>query len=291
MDPTGRLELSHLLQRCTFDPPGTPVRCGVSGGADSLALLVLAVHAGLEVTAVHVDHGIRPDSSAETDLVATSAERFGASFEAHTVVVEPGPNLEERARDARRSVLGAGALTGHTADDQAETVLLQLMFGAGPKGIAAMVPGPAKPLLDLRRADTEAVCTAAGISWFSDPSNVDPRFRRNRVRAELIPLMNDIADRDVVPLLVRSAAKVGAAQAVLDQLLPDGDPADTRWLQTLPDSVATLVVRRWLSEQIGRPLSAAATTRVMEVVAHTRKATELSGGRRLHRSDGLLRLD
>ena len=103
--------------------------------------------------------------------------------------------------------------------------------------------------------------------------------------------MSDIADRDVVPLLARSAAKVGAAQAVLDQLLPDGNPADTRWLQTLPDSVAVLVVRRWLGEQIGRPLSAAATARVMEVVTHERKATELAGGHRLHRSNGFLRLD
>ncbi len=291
MDPAGRVDLSRFLQRCTFDPPGTTVRCGVSGGADSLALLVLAAEAGLEVTAVHVDHGIRADSSTEAELVATAAARFGASFESHAVIVEPGPNLEERARNARRSLLGDDALTGHTCDDQAETVILQLMFGAGPKGIAAMTAGPTKPLLTLRRAETEEVCNAVGIGWFSDPSNLDPRFRRNRVRAELIPLMSGIAERDVVPLLARSAETVGAAQAVLDQLLPDGDPADTRWLQTLPESVATLVVRRWLGDQVGRPLSAAATARVMDVISHARTATELTGGRRLRRSDGLLILD
>ena len=92
-----------------------------------MALLALASSAGLEVTAIHVDHGIRPGSSEEADIVAATAERFGAQFESRSVTVDAGPNLEERARQARYSVLPEKVLTGHTADDQAETILLALL--------------------------------------------------------------------------------------------------------------------------------------------------------------------
>src|SRR5205085_8899120 len=120
-----------LLGRCVFPGAGTVVTCAVSGGADSLALLVLAVGAGCEVTAVHVDHGLREGSAAEADLVRAAAARFGAGFVAERVMVAPGANLEARARAARYGVLPADVLTGHTADDQAETVLLNLLRGAG----------------------------------------------------------------------------------------------------------------------------------------------------------------
>jgi tRNA(Ile)-lysidine synthase len=278
----------HWLKACTFDPPGTVVRCGVSGGADSFALLALAVAAGLDVTVVHVDHGLRAQT--EVRLVAAAAARFDTRFESVAVDVDPGSNLEERARAARLAALGPHALTGHTADDQAETVLLQLMWGAGPAGSAGMKPGPTKPLLRLRRTDTEAVCETAGLKWFSDPTNADLRFRRNRVRHELIPLMSRIADRDVVPLLNRSAGVSRATVAALEELLPEGDPTDTRWLRTLSDSVARLVVRSWLKQQTGRPISAGGTDRVMQVVAHQINATELEGGARLERTDGRLRI-
>ncbi|MCB1016512.1 MAG: 7-cyano-7-deazaguanine synthase, partial [Acidimicrobiales bacterium] len=93
--------------------------CAVSGGPDSLALLALAVAAGLEVTAVHVDHGLRPGSGREAEVVEAAAERFGARFSARRVTVVEGPNLEARARAARYAALPPDACTGHTADDQA----------------------------------------------------------------------------------------------------------------------------------------------------------------------------
>ena len=197
-----------LLARCAFPPAGT---AAVSGGADSTALLVLAVEAGCDVTAVHVDHGLRSGSATEADHVADLARDLGVPFRAERVVVEPGPNLEARARDARRAVLGPGAMTGHTADDRAETLLLQLVRGAGTTGLAAIRPGPTKPILDLRRHETRALCAERGLGVVDDPSNADPAFRRNRVRAEVLPLLDDIAERDVTPLLAR--ASVGSRPA------------------------------------------------------------------------------
>src|SRR3954452_9351781 len=95
---------AQLLPRTTFPSPGTAVTCAVSGGADSLALLVLATQAGCQVTAVHVDHGLRPGSAEESVVVRDAAARYGATFRSETVDLAPGPNLEARARAARDAV-------------------------------------------------------------------------------------------------------------------------------------------------------------------------------------------
>src|SRR5687768_10005978 len=173
---------ADLLARCTFPPGPTTVTCAVSGGPDSLALLVLAVEAGCDVTAVHIDHGLRPGSAAEADVVAGVAERWGAAWSSVRVELEDGPDLEARARRARRAALPAGALTGHTADDQAETVLLNLLRGAGLDGLSGIRAGERRPLLGLRRHETRALCNALGLVAVDDPTNADPRHRRNRVR-------------------------------------------------------------------------------------------------------------
>ncbi len=125
--------------------------------------------------------------------------QLGAEFRLVTVEVAAGPNLEARARDARLAALPPGALTGHTADDRAETILINLLRGSGLDGLAAMGPDPTRPLLALRRHETRSLCADLGLTPVVDPSNTDPRFVRNRVRGELLPLMADIAGRDVVP--------------------------------------------------------------------------------------------
>lgn len=289
MDPADGL-IEGLLPRCTFPPAGTSVVCGVSGGADSSALVVLARAAGLDVHVVHIDHGLRAGGADEARMVGALANRFGASFRSTTVEIASGPNLEERARAARLAVLGPDALTAHTADDQAETVLLRLIRGAGVDGLGAMRPGPTKPMLGLRRLETERVCRTLGIHWVEDPSNGDPRFWRNRVRSEVLPLLSEIADRDVVPLLVRSAAHARSHDDALTDLLPDGDPQDTRWLRTLPADRARLVLRRWIAAQTGRPISSGATDRVMDVATHRTRGTDLEGGWHLGRTGGRLEL-
>lgn len=276
-----------LLARCTFPSAGTPVTCAVSGGADSLALLVLAAAAGCRVTAVHVDHGLRPGSAAEAGLVAAAAARFGAGFRAETVDIEPGPNLEARARAARYAVLPAGVLTGHTADDQAETVLLNLLRGAGLDGLAGMRPG-GHPILALRRHETEAVCRVEGLVPVADPSNADPSHRRNRVRGELVPLMNDIAQRDIVPILVRQADLLRDDADALDAGL---DPTDALVMAAAPPALARRAIRRWLSEGREHPPDAATVERVLAVARGQATATDVGAGRRVARTRNVLRLE
>ena len=175
---------------------------------------MLAVEAGCQVTAVHVDHGLRPGSGDEAGVVEAVAQRFGARFEARTVDVEPGPNLEARARAARYAVLPRDVATGHTLDDQAETVLLNVLRGAGADGLAGI--RRRCPLIRLRRSETRGLCDGLDITPVEDPSNVDPAFRRNRVRHELLPLLNDIAGRDVAPVMARQAALLREEAALLD---------------------------------------------------------------------------
>jgi tRNA(Ile)-lysidine synthase len=279
--------VGDLLGRCTFPASGTPLACGVSGGPDSLALLVLATAAGCEVTAVHVDHGLRPGSSGEAGVVADAATRFGAAFRAVRVHVVDGPNLEARAREARLAALGAGAATGHTADDQAETVLVNLLRGAGVHGLAGMRPGPSHPLLGLRRSETVGLCALMGLEPVSDPTNGDPRFVRNRVRAELLPLCSDIAGRDVVPVLARQSGLLAGDADLLDSIAGLLDPTDAAALAAAPPAQARRAVREWLA-QGSYPPPADAVERVLEVARLERRATEIPGGVRVARSRGRL---
>ncbi|MEY2477342.1 MAG: tRNA(Ile)-lysidine synthase [Actinomycetota bacterium] len=281
------LLIHRLLEQARFPAPGSVVTCAVSGGADSLALLVLARAADLDVTAVHVDHGLRPESAAEADVVGAASERFGARFVAERVHVEHGPNLEARARRARFAVLPPDVLTGHTADDQAETVLLNLLRGAALDGLSGMAPA-GHPLLGVRRADTHALCAEVGLDPVVDPSNAEPVHLRNRVRHELLPLLVDLAGRDVVPVLARQAALLRDEAELLDTQAAAVDPTDARGLAVLPEPLARRALRSWLRTGVEHPPDAAAVERVLAVVRHEARACELNDGRRVTRSGGRL---
>ena len=281
--------VAELLPRCSFAAAGTSVTAAVSGGADSLALLVLAIEARLDVTAVHVDHGLREGSQSEAEVVENACGRFGAAFVAKSVVVAPGPNLEARAREARYAVLPPDVMTGHTADDQAETVLLNLLRGAGLPGLAGMRPGPRHPLLRLRRRETEAVCCAAGLEPVRDPSNVDPAFRRNRVRHELLPLLDAIAERDVAALLARQSDLIRDDDELLTSLAGAIDVRDAAALAAAPLPLARRAVRGWLTADGSPPPAADEIDRVLAVARKEATACEVRGGRRVTRSG--MRLD
>lgn len=282
--------VSGMLSRCRF-PEAAHHDVAVSGGADSLALLALALATGSSVTAHHVDHGLRPAGHEEAAAVAGVCRRWGAAFEAHSVGLTDGPDLEARCRQARFEVLPPDCLTGHTADDQAETVLLRLLRGTGPAGLAAM-ESRRHPLLELRRADTEGHCAHLEVTPFVDPTNGSPRFTRNRIRNEVLPLLAEVTGRDVVPLVNRTAELLRSHNAAIGELAAGVDPSDVRALRSVPEPVATEALRIWwTSETDGLPPPGrAATQRMLDVVGGVHRGCEVTAGWRLDRSAGRLRL-
>ncbi len=288
---------ARLAESCAF-PFADELACAVSGGPDSVALAVLAVRSGRSrVVLHHVDHGLRPASSREAHAVATLADRLGVGFAAHTVEVAVGPNLEERAREARYAALPIDVATGHTADDLAETVLLHLLRGAGLDGVASMARpragGRQRPLLRLRRSDTVALCAELSLETVRDPMNDDTRFRRVRVRQELLPLMDDIAERDVAMLLARHGEVVADDVKLLDDLSATVDPAERWGLVGVAAPLARRALRRWLVDGGvggGRSVDTATIDRVMAVALGEALSCDLIGGWRAARTDGSLRL-
>ncbi len=267
----------------------------MSGGPDSVGLLLLALDAGLTVTVHHVDHHLRATSASDARFVEELGASLGVAVVVHDVEVTPGANLEARARAHRRGVLPPGTMTGHTMDDLAETVLLNLLRGAGVDGLSPMVEDPTKPLRAVRRHDLHALVTAHGIAARHDETNDSPAYWRNRVRHELVPLANNIAGRDVVPIIARQADLVYDERRWLDELAAlDGralDEVDCRELRAWPRAR----LRRWLRERLANgdeahPPSAAEVERAIRVVEGDVTAVELSGGRRLSRRHQFLRL-
>lgn len=247
-----------------------------------MALMVLARAHGLDVTAVHVDHGLRPESASDAGTVRTLADRLGIAVQVHTIAVQPGPNLEARARDARYGVLPTDVLTGHTADDQAETLLINLLRGAGPRGMAAMRHGLGRPLLGLRRHETRALCEQLDIAVVHDHTNDDPRFQRNRIRHEVLPLLASVSRRDPVPILVRTAQVLRDEDDLLDELASALDPTDARSLCAAPAPLARRAIRRWLADPY--PPDQATVDRVMAVARGEALACDIGGNREIRRS-------
>ena len=279
--------LRHFFDQCTF-PSNGPIHCAVSGGADSSALLILASMTGEEVIAHHVDHGLRPNSSIESDRVARLANQVGAKFRSVALSLEKGPNLEARARSARFDALPDDVLTGHTADDQAETIILHLLRGGGPDALAGM-GDEHHPIIKLRRADTESVCQIFEWTPVEDPTNEDPRFRRNRVRHEVLPLLNDVAERDVVPLLIRAGEIAEKDADFLDRLAQEIDVTDAAALASAPIALARRSIRAWLRGE--HPPDLASVERVLQVARGEALGTEITGGRSVRRTNGKLRLE
>jgi tRNA(Ile)-lysidine synthase len=291
--PTNR---AKLLALCTFPPARTPVDLAVSGGADSVAMLLLAIEAQCDVTVWYVDHGIRPESAAEGAAVASLAERLGAKFFLRMVAVSDGPNLEARAREARYGVLPAGVMVGHTADDLAETVLANLIRGTGVDGLAPMLRNEsvARPILGLRRADTLALCQGLGLEVVDDPMNGDPRYRRVRIRHELIPLLDSIAKRDVTPLLARMALVTSDDVALLDSLASEMDPTSARAIAAAPVALARRALSRWMVASgvgDGHPMGLATVDRAVAVAQGIMPRADLVEGWRIARTAGVLRLE
>ncbi len=280
-----------------------PVVVACSGGPDSLALLAIAASALLKPVAVHVDHGLREGSSGESKVVEDAANLLGVEWKSILIEVGNGPNLEARARAARysalanvRADLGATViLTGHTADDVAETVLINTLRGSGLSGLAGIPRRNGyvvRPLLDMRREDVRAVAMTLEVTPVDDPSNSNEIHRRNWIRHTVMPLLSEGAGRDLVPLLARQAAVLSEDAALLDTLADEllsragSDEPDVRILRDAPHALSRRALRRW----IGPPWpSLADLARIESVVTGEIRATEIEGGIRISRREGHLR--
>ena len=296
--PDTSVLIEDLLSRCTFGSGTSTIAVACSGGPDSTALAVLAASTGRPVVLHHVDHGIRPGSGGDIAVVEGLAKRLGADVMAYRVEVGSASNLEETARRARRAVLPAGVATGHTMDDQAETVLINLLRGTGISGLGAMEPGPRHPILGLRRSETHAVCEQLDLEPVHDESNADTEILRNDVRARLLPLLGEMSHRDPVPLLARLARHARSESELLDDLaaLVIADPQEVSDLRAAPTPLALRSLRAWLTEARSTEVSAHPPTtaeldRTMAVVEGRARSTELAGGLRLLRTKGRLRVE
>src|SRR3954469_373087 len=224
--------------------PGKPLLVLLSGGADSVCLLDIALKRGADVSALHVNYQLR-DSAAGDE--AFCRELFPGVIVEH-VRLPAGANLQAAAREARYALAEQHAVgdyaTGHTLSDQAETVLMRLCSSPGRRGLLGMEPRRGRlirPLLHMTRAGTEEHCRAAGLEWRTDPSNSDPRFTRARVRHELLPLLERIAP-GAERTIAETARLLRDEAEALDALLPETDSLAE--IAALPPALGRLVLRR-----------------------------------------------
>jgi tRNA(Ile)-lysidine synthase len=252
-----------------------PVLVACSGGADSLALAAAvafeAPRAGVPAGAVTVDHGLQPGSAERAQSTAGLLRGMGLD-PVHVVRAHVGDDggPEGAARAARHRALAAAAAgtdarvaLGHTLDDQAESVLLGLGRGSGPRSVAGMVEHRTvagvtwwRPLLGVRRETTRAACAAAELPVWDDPWNDDPAYRRVRVRSEVLPLLEDVLGGGVAAALARTAALLREDLDALDALAAaelarrssgrSGEHLPVADVAGLPDALRRRVLRGWL---------------------------------------------
>ena len=259
----------------------------VSGGPDSLALLLLAAAAlPGRIAAATVDHGLRAESAAEAAMVAGVCRELGVPHATLTVTVSEG-NVQAAARAERYAALsawlersGLAALaTAHHADDQAETLLLRLNRASGVAGLAGVrvrgrVPGTAqvllRPLLDWRRAELGALVTAAGLVAAQDPSNADPKYDRARLRAALAD-----AEWLDIPAIAASAAHLAEADAALEwatarewrECVQAGALGSYIYQPSAPRAIALRVIALLVAKLDGAEPRGAAVARLFDALA------------------------
>jgi tRNA(Ile)-lysidine synthase len=260
----------------TYVAPRDPLIVACSGGTDSLALAVAtsdavtqAATGGRRLVAATVDHQLQPGSAERATATADQLAGIGyRQVEVLTVEVTGEGGPEAAARRARYGALRqlaeqvgtparpCAVLLAHTADDQAETVLLGLARGSGPRSIAGMRPWRppwGRPLLGVRRADTAATCRSAGLVPWQDPHNSDPAFTRVRLRHEVLPLLEEVLGGGVRPALARTAELMAQdlqaldeiAGTVFEQVVRADGALDVAQLSTQPAALVGRVLRSW----------------------------------------------
>jgi tRNA(Ile)-lysidine synthase len=305
--PADRLVIEAVGLALSALPASARIAVAFSGGVDSSVLLDAAVRvAGASrCVALHVHHGLSPHADAWLAHCQAFAQERGVEFDARRVEVSraSGVSVEAAARDARYRALDAmcAARGIHTlwlaqhADDQAETVLLQLLRGAGLAGLAAMAPeftapgacaARVRPLLHLLRAQLEHYASARALHWIDDESNADTRYARNALRHEVTPALavHFPGFRDA---LARTAAHAASAQRLLDALAridmdavsaDEGRALSHDALLALDDDRALNLMRYWM-RTLG--LAAASSARLSDALRQLREVDAAADGHRL----------
>jgi tRNA(Ile)-lysidine synthase len=287
---------------------GSPVVVLLSGGRDSVCLLDVAVTlcGAQSVRAVHVDYGLRAESGADAESCAALCRTFAVPLAVETPrrPSDATGNLQAWARDVRYATGAQAALAfgnaalaaGHTATDQAETVLYRLASSPGRRALLGMPARSGRlvrPLLGLTRDDTAAHCRARGLSWVEDASNAGDVYARGRVRHGLVAALEAVDPRALANVvhtaeLLRAEAEV--LDAVVDTALAGRASIELSHLAELPPALGRLVLRRLAEDAVGG-LCARAATRLDDVLALGDGALDVGDGARVIVGDGVLRVE
>ncbi len=273
---------------------GNPCVIGLSGGADSLALVAAAAAEDVDARAVVVDHGLQDGSREVSERAAAQAREFGILAEVVRVSVPTG-NVEAAAREARYAALfshaGAGDVwVAHTADDQAETLLLGALRG-NPSGMSVRAGNLVRPFLTIRRTDTLGACDELGIAPWHDPMNDDSSFRRVAIRTQIIPALSELLGGDAVAPLAATADRIAQDQAIISQLADLTPTTDCAVLLGEPGGIRRRRLANWLLEN-GVPVQGDQLDAIECLVTnwHGQGPIPVAGGRAVARVGGKLQL-
>jgi tRNA(Ile)-lysidine synthase len=278
-----------------LDLPDGDITLALSGGADSAAMALLLSSLDRRFRAIHVNHGLR-DSSRLEKAARAVAEQIGITLDVVVIEIPQGASAEGQARGARYAAMlaelapGEWLLTAHTLEDQAETVLMNLLRGSGPAGLAGIPPRSGRlirPLLGASRSHTRELAALAGLPFFDDPTNLDPAIRRNVIRLEVLPALAARFNPRLIEALGRAASLLRSDETYLEsaagaiptlssgpaQALAIGD------LWAMPRPLADRAVRRCLA-RVRPPYSGTTGElgQVWEVAEGTRRSALLSDG-------------
>ena len=243
--------------------PGEPLLVLLSGGADSVCLLDVAVDLGAGVSALHVNHGLRDDADEDERFCRELCERLEVPLSVERAAGAPAGNVQAWARDLRYSaaerLAQADYATGHTLSDQAETVLYRVAASPGRRALLGMAPRRGRlvrPLLQVTREETRAWCRQRGLGWRDDPTNEDTGYARARVRHEVIPplrALNPHAERNVAETAETLREEQEVLDAAVDAALARlGDAPELSALRAEPAGLARLVLARLAGRTLPR---------------------------------------
>jgi tRNA(Ile)-lysidine synthase len=268
--------------------PGEPLLVLLSGGADSVCLLDVAIELEAGVSALHVNHGLRPDADDDERFCRELCERLGIPLTVERAPEAPEGNVQAWARELRyRAAEGIAAgdyATGHTLSDQAETVVYRLAASSGRRALLGMEPRRGRLvrplLLEVAREDTRDWCRARGLEWRDDPTNEDTYYARARVRHEVMPQLRELnpaAERNIAETARRLREEQQLVEEAVDSALERLGPApELAALRGEPAALARLV----LSRLAGAPISPVRAAQILGLADHGTHELDVGGGAR-----------